>query len=445
MRHLSPGLKALCGAALVLLSLTPACAGASTDGESSTPSDDATSALSEDTEGQEAGSELNEEDVAEVPLIIPPVESYGLPVIDIEIDLERLEVMHEDYDEKITEIVTVNVDGIRRPDVEFELHGGHVRTLPKKTYRLVFPDDAKPEVDWFGGGAESQRRVVLQANWIDPTSVRNKLTFDLIRDMGGLAPRVGYCILSINGVWHGLYSLIERIDKLYLEREKLDKDGNLYKAENHLANWNHKADSLDGYDVEINKSNDNDDIDELLSALTYTPQTQADFQVEVEPRLNLEDFDIWQQVHIFALNRDTFTKNYYLYHDIDEELGDPKARFRIISWDADATFGLNWDGEWLDTDEVSWHGSDTFSQRLYEIPEYKAAYASDFAEALGGALSPVSIATRIASTTSRIRSAAIADLEHWGRVDVDFDAEVETLRGAVQARHSVLSTVVSEL
>ena len=239
--------------------------------------------------------------------------------------------------------------------------------------------------------------------------MRNKLTFDLIRSLGGLAPRVGYCVLSINGEWHGLYSLVERIDKPYLGRQGLDKDGNLYKAENHLANWDLAADPLDGFDVEINKDNSNDDLGELLEALTYTPQNLADFQAEVEPLLSLEDFHLWQQVHVFALNRDTFTKNYYLYHDLDEAPEDPKSRFRIVSWDADATFGLNWDGQWLDTNEVSWHGSDTFSQRLYSIPAYKSAYIEAFECPQWCAFAPV-IATRVASTTSRICSAAIADL-----------------------------------
>ena len=376
---------------------------------------------------------------------VPQVEDYGLPVIDVQIDAEVLEEMHRDYDDDITATVSVTLDGFVRPGVKFELHGGHARTLPKKTYRLVFPDDDKPTVDWFGDGPESQRRVVLQANWIDPSAARNKLTFDLVRELGGLAPRVGYCILSINGQWHGLYSLIERVDKPYLGRQDLDKGGNLYKAENHLANWDHKPDPLDGFDVEINEDNSHDDLGELLSALTYTPQTRADFEREVEPLLSLEDFHLWQQVHVFALNRDTFTKNYYLYHDIDEAPEDPKSRFRIVSWDADATFGLNWDGEWLDTDEVSWYGSDTFSQRLYNIPEYKADYVASFQAALQGALSPVSIATRVASTTSRIRAAALADIAHWGREDVDFDAAVETLNAAVRARHEVMTEVLSKL
>ena len=427
------------------LSLPSAC-GDDAGGDGETEAQDTSTVSATDTATTATGEPSASDDTSTGPAVIKePVEAYGLRVIDVEIDPEQLQEMNDKFDDDITATVVVTMDGQRREDVEFELHGGHVRTLPKKTYRLVFPDDEKPTVDWFGDGLETQRRVVLQANWIDPTSFRNKLTFDLIRDMGGLAPRVGYCILSINGEWHGLYSLIERIDKLYLDREKLDKDGNLYKAENHLANWNHKADSLDGYDVEINKDNDHDDLDELLSALTYTPQTQADFQAEVEPRLSLDDFDAWQQVQVFALNRDTFTKNYYLYHDHDEDLGDPKARFRIISWDADATFGLNWDGEWLDTDEVSWHGTDAFSQRLYEIPEYKSAYKAGFQSALDGPLSPTTIATRIASTTSRIRQAAIADFAHWGRDDLDFDAAVETLKEAVQARHDVMTSVLSNL
>jgi spore coat protein H len=371
--------------------------------------------------------------------------SHGLPVIAVEIEPAALEEMHEKFDDDITALVAVTMSGERHEGVKFELHGGHARTLPKKTYRLVFPDEAKPSVDWFDDGAETQRRVVLQASWIDPTFVRNKLTFDLIRDSGGMAPRVGFCVLTINGDWWGLYTLVERVDKLFLDRQSLDKSGNLYKAENHQANWDAKPDPLDGFDMEINEDNPSVDLGDLLDALTYTPQSHPAFQSEVEPRLHLQDFHIWQRVHVYALNRDTFTKNYYLYHDLDEAIGAPGARFRLVSWDADATWGLNWDGKWLDTDEVTWHGTDEFSLRLYEIDFYKSAYRDAFLESLDDELAPVTIATRVAASSSRIREAALADLTHWGRVDVDFDAEVQALKDAVQARHDVMTSVLSGL
>ncbi|MDP6942599.1 MAG: CotH kinase family protein [Myxococcota bacterium] len=368
--------------------------------------------------------------------------SFGLPVIEVEVDPDLLDEMHENYDDDITAIVTLTMFGKRWEGVKFELHGGYARTLPKKTYRVVFPDDDKPVVDFFGDGAESQRRAVLQASWIDPTFVRNKLTFDLVRDSGGMAPRVDFCVLTLNGQWHGLYTVVERVDKLFLGRHDLDKDGNLYKAENHQANWDAKSDPLDGFDMEINEDNPTNDLGDLLDALTYTPQTHADFQVEVEPRLALDDFHAWQRVHVYALNRDTFTKNYYLYHDIDEDFGDPDARFRLISWDADATWGLNWDGKWLDTDEVTWHGTDEFSLRLYEIQSYKTLFRDAFLDALEDELAPATIATRVAASSSRIREAALADLEHWERDDIDFDSSVQALKDAVQARHDVMKTVL---
>jgi len=377
--------------------------------------------------------------------VVGPTTSHGLPVIAVEVDPTSLDFMHENYDDDITAIVAVTMQGVRYEGVKFELHGGYARTVPKKTYRLVFDDENKPSVDWFGDGPEVQRRVVLQASWIDPTFVRNKLTFDLIRDSNGMAPRIDFCVLTLNGEWRGLYTLVERVDKLFLDRQDLDKDGNLYKAENHQANWIAKSDPLDGFDMEINEDNPIDDLDDLLDALTYTPQTHPDFQAEVEPRLSLADFHVWQRVHVYALNRDTFTKNYYLYHDLDEDLGDPKARFRLISWDADATWGLNWDGQWLDTDEVTWHGTDKFSLRLYEIDAYQTTYRDAFLDALSSELAPATISTRVAASTSRIREAALADLAHWGRDAVDFDAEVQLLRDAVQARHDVMTAVLEAL
>ena len=369
--------------------------------------------------------------------------SFGLPVMVIQGSGNDLTQIHERFDEEITINVQVSWKGRSWSDVKLELHGGFARTVPKKSYRLVFPDDDELTGDVFGDGdTEEQRRLVLQASWIDQTFMRNKLTMDLVRELGGLAPRVGFVILEMNGQWLGLYQAIERIDRPYLNRHHLDKDGNLYKAESHWANWQAKEDPLAGYDVQEGKENPHEDLGELLDALSFTPAEFEAFESEVAPRLNLEDFMTWQTVHTLAMNADTFTKNYYLYHDIDAHPGTKKARFRVISWDADATWGNSWDGAVLEPDLASWHGSDAFSPRLFSVPEYKASYVQSYQDALDGSLSSGVIDLRIAATESLISQAAQADLEHWGR-DGSFDEELNRLKGAVTERVTTMKQALS--
>ena len=371
--------------------------------------------------------------------------SHGLPTIAIWAAPEDLELIHTNYDDDIPITVAVQMPEGAWEEVTFELHGGHARTLAKKTYRLIFPDGQEPVFDLFGDGElGTHRRFVLNASWIDPTFMRNRLTMDMVRELGGLSPRLSYRILLLNGEWHGLYAVTERIDKPWVKRQDLDKDGNLYKAENSLANFAAKADHLDGYEMEMNEDNPTADLAALLDILTYTPATYEDFEAEVAPWLDIDEFMGWQLVHTFAMNTDTYTKNYYLYHDIDAALGTADHRFRVVSWDADATWGIAWDGQTVDTTSTAWHGTDTFSPRLFSIDSYLGTYKSMYTDALEETFTVSGQHTRIAALSSTIRSAALADLERWER-DEDFDAEVSTLKAVIAGRHALMSELIEAL
>lgn len=51
----------------------------------------------------------------------------------------------------------------------------------------------------------------LQGNWNDYMQIRSKLTQDLLKSAGGLAPRIEYARLSVNGEFFGLYSIEESL------------------------------------------------------------------------------------------------------------------------------------------------------------------------------------------------------------------------------------------
>jgi spore coat protein CotH len=353
--------------------------------------------------------------------------------------------IHKRFEEELTIEVDLTYGGRAWSGVRLELHGGFARSVPKKSYRLVFPDEDQLEGDLFGEGKPgTYRRLVLQASWIDRTFIRNKLTMDLIRDLEGLAPRMGYVIVVMNGEWLGLYQTIERIDRPFLGRADLDKGGNLYKAESHWANWQAKADPLAGYDIQEGAENAHDDLGELLDALTHTSLTEEAFKIEVEPRLDLDDFMTFQMVHTLAMNEDTFTKNYYLYHDVEADPGEKEDRFRLISWDADATWGNSWDGTVLEPTKVAWHGTDAFSPRLFAIPSYGGTYVERYVAALADELSPAVLALRAAAISSQIGAAAQADLERWEH-DTGFQEEIDRLLLALTTRVTQMKSVLGEL
>jgi len=335
--------------------------------------------------------------------------------------------------------VAVDFSGDRHDRADLMLHGAYARRLPKKSYRLEFPDDDQLLTSLFGE-AERHRRIVLQASWIDPTFLRNKLTMDLVREQGGLAPRTAFVTLSFNRRYDGLFVAIERVDRQFLRRQGLSPDGNLYKAVTHAADWSEKADPLSGFERAANEENPTDDLAHLLAVCSETPPDA--FPDAVEPALSLDDFMAWQLVNTFAMNRDCYTKNYYLYHDLSAAPGTPEARFRVIPWDADATWAVDWDGTPLDpAAEAAWHGSDTLSPRLFQIPRYRDEYLARYQGAIAGVLSPRTLVPRIDALASMIREEARRDLAAW-QPEVDLEAELSRLRSAVAARHAVMEAAV---
>jgi spore coat protein H len=346
----------------------------------------------------------------------------------------------EDHPDATDELdCTLTFDGTRIEGVDFELHGGFARAVPKKSYRLELPDEAEIPLALFGP-PELHRRFVLKASYIDPTFLRERLTLDLVREEGGLAPRVAFTELTINGEWRGLYLLVERVDRPFIRRHGLgDTMVQLYKAEDHNANWQAKPDPLAGYDIELGAPALATDLGDLLNALTRTPLSVDDFEREVEPRLSLDDFLIWQRVHTFAGNRDTFTKNYYLAHDLEHP-----SPFRIVSWDADATFGLDWDGTPLPADERAWHGTDRFSPRLFQIPVWRGLHALAYREALEIRWTPDRLEARIRELASLLRPVAERDLELW-QSRISYLSEIERLIASIRNRHRVMTGVLDGL
>lgn len=374
-------------------------------------------------------------DVVELPELPEPFAVIAINVLAAE---DELALLHENPEREIEIPVAVEVDGRLYGSAELEIHGGFARTVPKLSYRITFDDDQPLQTVVFGAPVEAHRRLVLHASWIDPTYSRNCLTMDLIGALGGFAPRCQYANVSLNGAYQGFYVAIERIDGTWLERHGFDDEGLLIKAETHDANWAIKADPLAGYSVK-SEGAPTDPVGALLDVLGRTPLTFADFETSVRPWLNLDDFMVWQLVHTLANNRDTFTKNYYLYRDASA----PNPRFEVISWDADATWGLNWDGSAEPTVEGRWHGNDAFSPRLFAIEDYATPYLEEYRALVNDPVFEAMLVENLDERHARIAQFAQRDLDAWDRgishddayadLIADVHARFEAMRGSLGA------------
>jgi spore coat protein H len=322
-------------------------------------------------------------------------------------------------------------------EVGVEIHGGLARKFDKKSFKVKFNRGGWFPYDPFVSGpqpalaAPGFKQFIFKAHWVDPSLIRDRLTNDLARALGGLSPRVTHTHLMLNGKYHGVYGLDESILDDYFLRLGLPASGNLYKAVNHSANFNHKAEATTGYEKKMGVLDDNEDLEELLEEIAQTPLTFDTFEESVGERVDLDLYLAYSVSNAFANNQDAFTKNYYLY----AEPGDP---FLTVNWDADATFGISWDGTFEPADTGGlWGKINGLSGKLKQIPEYQAANAEIFASGLSGPLSPEVLGARVDALVATLKPDVRFEECRWQK-EASFDDHVEAIRQFISDRTGVV-------
>ena len=72
--------------------------------------------------------------------------------------------------------------------------------------------------------------LVLDNFWQDPSMLRERTAMALFTRLGVPAPREAFCRLFINGVYQGVYALVEPIEEPFLQRTLGDSDGYLFET-----------------------------------------------------------------------------------------------------------------------------------------------------------------------------------------------------------------------
>ncbi|MCB0637736.1 MAG: CotH kinase family protein [Lewinella sp.] len=262
-------------------------------------------------------------------------------------------------------------------NVGFRLRGNTSRYSPKKSFKVSF-NTYEPGRKWYG-----VEKLNLNGEHNDPTVIRSKICWDLLREIGVPAPRANFVRLYINGAYFGVYANIEHIDEEFVGTRFGNKDGNLYKCL-----WPADLDFLgpdpDAYKLmsggrrvyELKTNEEVDDYTDLahfIDVLNNTPL--ADLPCELEPIFNVDTYLLAMAFDVLAGNWDgpLYNKNnFYLYHN------EATGRFEYIPYDLDNTFGIDWFNiNWAERNMYTWgHPNEPrpLYWRLLEVPVYRARY-----------------------------------------------------------------------
>ena len=257
------------------------------------------------------------------------------------------------------------------------IHGASSQRYAKKSLGLSLDAPMR----WLG--LRESRSWVLNAAFVDRSLMRHKLSYDLFRSLSvSNAPRFAsasrFVEVNLNGRYHGVFLLMERVDRALLELRRYDSNAAsqacIYKAVDHAANFSQPGHP--GYEQrepepEVREYwGPMDEFNQFVSSATDTdffhPETGVASRLDVD---NAMDFHL---LVLLTSNMDGIDKNFIIARDAPTP-ATPKPRFFFAPWDYDATFGRNWEASRVEP--TAWQ-SNHLLDRLLSHQDYRKKFAA---------------------------------------------------------------------
>ena len=336
-----------------------------------------------------------------------------------------------------------------------KIRGKTSRTYPKRSFAFKFDDDVLDERDV--ADFRARKRMVMTSTFDDNSYIRQRFAYEL---WNKLEPTISIqtfsAVLYIDGVFHGLYTVSDHPNDDHMERSGLSPLGNLYKAENHDANFasltrkgEPKATMHDGYSKTEGLPEEGEpdafaDLDEIVTFVATA--SDDDFNALIGDKIHIDDYHKWFMLVTFLLAEDSAGKNSYHYHN-------PLQSWRVAPWDFNHSFGQTWQTLRKSPDSINlFEGINRLFVRLGEHPQEGPKRDAMFLKALSqGPFSQSELLKRYDELIEETKGVAERDWRKWetdyrnferwsDRTDLDhYDAEVNYVRNWLSSRAAVFS------
>jgi len=250
--------------------------------------------------------------------------------------------------------------------------------------------------------------LVLDNLTQDPTMMKERLSMLMFRKMELPAPRVAHARLFVNGVYAGLYTIVEPIDDGFLKRNLKENGGRLYDYEWTEEYWfEYRGADLSAYSPypfhpQTNEKNpDARPIEQMIR--TINESSPAEFVGAVSAYLDLKRFLDYFAIETFLSEIDGLAgewgaNNFYLYRFQNSNLS------TLIPWDKDVTFHQPDRSIWRNTER------NVLTRRVLAAPELRAYYLDALERCLALAGGPGGwLELEIERVYQQIRQAALED------------------------------------
>ncbi|CAG7655197.1 CotH kinase family protein [Paenibacillus allorhizosphaerae] len=307
--------------------------------------------------------------------------------------------------------------------------GGHTREYPKRSYEIAI----------------SGKTYHYNAEYDDPSLIRNALSFRFFEWIGVPAPSTRHCLLYLNGHSLGVYLEIESVDRRFFRKRGIGAKA-LFYASNDNANFGlrsggrkrRKASLFSGYQQMIGSVADRRALIGFVRRLNTGPARSETLRRYLHRRLDIDNYLHWLAGAVFTGNYDGFDQNYALY------LHEGTQKYRIIPWDYEGTWGRNCYGKPCGSSLVSVMGYNRLTRRLLLYPSVRKRYKTILDRILKTHFTVQKIVPAAVEMHRSIRPYVYRDSARKWSFGV-FDGEPKFIRHYVEERRQKIAEAIRTL
>jgi hypothetical protein len=306
------------------------------------------------------------------------------------------------------------------------------------------------------------KSVVLRNNTQDATMLHERVAMKLFSRMGIEAPREAHLKLFVNDEYAGLYTIVESVDKVFLERHFRENDGFLYEydydEEDDPYFFEYRGEDPAAYSPNPFKpaTHEKDPDARPLEALarTINEARGSEFLTRIAEYLDMRRFMAHLATENFLAETDGILgnwamNNFYFYRF------EGRAFSTFIPWDKSHAFTDIAEHDIFHNVDVASSRRNRLMERAMEIPELVEAYLEALARAAevagtapppaeGAAAAPAPagwLEGEILREYHQIREAALAD-PYKPFSNEDFEAGVRSMLDFARARSRYVAEAV---
>jgi hypothetical protein len=300
-----------------------------------------------------------------------------VPRIDLKIhpdSLTKLLVSESKYEDHTFQADFFWNDGIKKDtilQIGLRLRGNTSRSSSKKSFKVEFNHFGSRK---FHGLSD----LNLNGEHNDPSIIRSKLSWDIMKLAGVEGSRSNHIALYINNEYHGLYVNVEHIDNDYFKVRGKDPDGQLFKCF-YGADFVFRGNNPNNYSTDVYQAQNNLAEPDYYALMEFTRALQdvsnPDFRCNLEKIFDVDTYLRRMALEILIGHWDNpiFNKNNaYLYHN------PVSGKFELMTYDIDNTYGIDWVGiNWAERNIYTWSypiDPRPIYTNLLNIPEYKIRF-----------------------------------------------------------------------